>query len=115
MEMIEQGFYQAVKLGRGDALRVSPEVLLRGEIWTGNEALRMGLIDELGSRSQAIERAAHMARIDHYQVADLLDRAGLPRIAKLSSFQVPEGTIALYPNEPGLYLLYLPPRDRRLP
>jgi len=115
MEMIKQGFYQAVELGRGDALRVGPEVLLRGEIWTGNEALRMGLIDELGSRSWAIERAAHMARIDHYRVADLLDLAGLPRIAKLSLLQVPEGTIALYPNEPGLYLLYLPPHDRRLP
>jgi protease-4 len=115
MEMIKQGFYQAVKLGRGDALRVGPEVLLRGEVWAGNEALRMGLLDELGSRSQAIERAARMARIDHYRVADLRDLAGLPRIEKFAFLQIPQGTIALYPNEPGLYLLYMPPRDRRLP
>ena len=115
MEMIKQGFYQAVKLGRGDKLRVGPEVLLRGEIWSGTEALRMGLIDELGSRSQAIERAAQMARIDHYQVADLRSLAGLPPARGLPLLEMPEETIPLYPHEPGLYLLYVPPRDRRLP
>lgn len=115
MEMIKQGFYQAVKLGRGDKLRAGPEVLLRGEIWSGNETLRMGLIDELGSRSQAIERAAQMARIDHYRVADLRELAGLSGGNKPPLVRMPEGTVALYPDEPGLYLLYMPPHDRRLP
>ena len=78
MDVVKQGFYQAVKLGRGNALRASQEVLLRGQIWPGSEALRLGLVDELGSRSQAIEKAASMAHISHYQVADLRVKAGLP-------------------------------------
>jgi ClpP class serine protease len=75
----------------------------------------MGLIDELGSRSQAIEKAAQMARVDHYQVADLHGLAGLPPAQGLPLLEMPEQAIPLYPHEPGLYLLYVPPRDRRLP
>ncbi len=109
MEMIKQGFYQAVVLGRGDRLKIGPETLLRGEIWPGSEALRLGLIDELGSESAAIEKAAQLARIRHYEVADLRDLAGIQTIYFPFFFQSPEGVTMPYPNEPGIYLLYVPP------
>ena len=35
MDVLKQGFYQVVKLGRGNALRASPDVLLRGQISAG--------------------------------------------------------------------------------
>jgi protease-4 len=115
-EMMKQGFYQAVKLGRGAALHIEPEVLLTGQIWPGSEALRLGLIDELGSQSQAIDKAAQLGRVSHYQVADLRELAGLPEVSDLLFFlQTSEAVSTPYPREPGLYMLYVPPRERRLP
>lgn len=116
LETIKQGFFQAVKLGRGAALRVEPEVLLRGEIWLGTDALRMGLVDELGAQSRAVEKAAQLGRLPQYRVADLRELAGLPIVSEdLFFIQSPDGKTTSYPREPGLYLLYVPPAERRLP
>jgi protease-4 len=109
MEMIKQGFYQAVRLGRGDRLKVGPEIVLRGQIWPGSEALRLGLIDALGAESDAVAKAASLARVSHYQVADLRDLAGVENTAASFFIQSPEGITMPYPKEPGLYLLYIPP------
>ncbi len=115
LETIKQGFLQAVKLGRGAALRVEPEVLLRGEIWLGTDALRMGLVDELGTQSRAVEKAAQLSRLPQYRVADLRELAGLPIVSEdLFFIQSPDGKNTSYPREPGLYLLYVPPAERRL-
>ena len=51
-EMIKQGFFQAVKLGRGNRLKIGPDVLLRGQIWPATEAYQYGLVDQLGSESK---------------------------------------------------------------
>jgi protease-4 len=110
MEAIKQAFLQAVQLGRGDRLQVGPERLLTGEIWLGTEAQRMGLVDEIGSVSQAVERAAGLARIAHYQVADLRQLAQLPAALPYYFFyETPEGRLTPYPRQPGIYLLYVPP------
>jgi protease-4 len=109
LEMIKRGFYEAVRLGRGDRLQVGPEVVLRGQVWPGSEALAMGLIDALGAESEAAAKAAELARVRHYQVADLFDLAGLTRSSGVFFFQSPEGITLPYPTEPGLYLLYVPP------
>ncbi|MEW6716424.1 MAG: S49 family peptidase [Chloroflexota bacterium] len=111
MEMIKQGFYQAVKLGRGDNLKIGPEVLLRGEIWPGSEALRLGLIDAIGTETEAIKKAAEMALVSHYQVADLRDLAGIESVYYYYPFYytTEEGITTSYPAESGLYLLYIPP------
>jgi len=109
MEMIKQGFYQAVRLGRGGRLEVGPETILRGQIWPGSEALRMGLIDALGAESDAVAKAAELARVGHYQAADLYDLAGVQSSSSAFFYQSPEGITMPYPKEPGLYLLYIPP------
>ncbi|MBA4380403.1 MAG: hypothetical protein C0393_06985 [Anaerolinea sp.] len=109
MEMIKQSFYQAVRLGRGDRLQVGPEIILRGQIWPGSEALRMGLIDALGSESEAVEKAANLARVANYQTADLRELAGIQTTYSPFFFQSPEGISMPYPKEPGIYLLYIPP------
>jgi protease-4 len=110
MEAIKQAFLQAVQRGRGDRLKVGPERLLTGEIWLGTEALRMGLIDEIGSVSQAVERAAELARVAHYQAVDLRQLAELPPAFPYFFFyETPEGALTPYPRQPGIYLLYVPP------
>lgn len=110
MEAIKQAFLQAVQLGRGDRLQVGPERLLTGEIWLGTEALGMGLVDEIGSVTQAVERAADLARVAHYRATDLRELADLPpTLTYLFFYETPEGVLTPYPREPGIYLLYVPP------
>ena len=109
MEMIKQDFYQAVKLGRGDRLLVGPEVILTGRIWPGSEALRIGLIDSLGSQSVAISTAARLARISNYRVTDLAGLVGIQASSSGFFAQSPDGVTLPYPNQTGIYLLYIPP------
>ena len=116
MEAIKQAFYEAVSLGRGDALQIGAETLLRGEIWLGGEAMRLGLVDELGSVSQAIQYAAEMAQIANYEVENLREPAGLPPELFFPFFmETAEGAQTPYPRQPGLYLLWVPPTDGAAP
>lgn len=110
MEMIKQGFYQAVKLGRGSRLKVGPDVILTGRIWPGSEALRLGLIDALGSPADAVEKAAQLANVGNYQVSDLSEAVYAQSLNSTSFlYQTKDGITLNYPTAPGLYLLYVPP------
>jgi protease-4 len=110
IEMIKQGFFNAVKTGRGDRLKAGPEVVLSGQIWPGTEALRYGLIDELGTQSDAVEKAASLAHISNYQTVNLADLSITPAPIPSNFFATsPEGKILPYPKEGGVYLLYIPP------
>jgi len=109
LEMIKMGFYQAVLLGRGDRLKIDPQMLLSGRIWPGTEALRAGLIDALGSQTDAFDKAAHLANVGHYQVADLAPLAGTAYSSSAFFYQTQQGITLPYPKQPGMYLLYIPP------
>ena len=71
LEMIRQEFVEAVTSQRGDRLRLSEEELSRAELYAGVEGLRYGLIDDIGTRTAAIEKAASLANIRNYEVVDL--------------------------------------------
>ncbi|MBI5296351.1 MAG: S49 family peptidase [Chloroflexi bacterium] len=110
IEMIKEVFYEAVDLGRGDALKVGPEVILRGQLWTGAAAVDMGIIDAIGTESDAVAKAAEMAHLRNYETADLYDLAGLQVDLAGLFFQTDsEGLSLPYPRQPGLYLLFIPP------
>jgi len=116
LEAIKQAFYQAVSLGRGDALQIGPETLLRGEVWLGGEAQQLGLVDELGSVSQAIEHAAERAKIANYRTVNLREPAGLsPEILFPFFMETTEGGLTPYPRQPGMYLLWIPPTNGAQP
>ena len=111
MEMLKQGFYHAVLIGRGSRLKAPETVILRGQVYTGSDAVRMGLIDELGSISQAYDKAAQMAHIAHYEVLDLKKPSGvLPPASTVSAFfqTTKDGVTLSVPKDPGIYLLYVP-------
>ncbi len=109
MEMVKQGFYQAVTLGRGDRLTVGPDVVLTGRIWLGSEAQRIGLIDAIGPQSNALTKAALLAHIGNYKVADLAELAGIQSSSSSVFAKNPDGVTLLYPNQTGIFLLYIPP------
>jgi protease-4 len=111
MELMKQGFLNAVKLGRESRLKINDEQLLRGQIWPGAVALKLGLVDELGSQSRAIERAAQLAHISHYGIIDLRDASGLPDESTYYPAYLSTGSspsTRSFPSDPGFYYLYIP-------
>src|SRR5690606_29819501 len=40
----------------------------QGRVWSGKQALELGLVDELGGMNQALKEAARLAKIDTYRV-----------------------------------------------
>ncbi|MBI5253594.1 MAG: S49 family peptidase, partial [Euryarchaeota archaeon] len=79
--MVGESFQQAVLLQRKDKLKMSKEELARGEIYIGTLGHRYGLIDEIGSTSDAIEKAAELAGIANYKVIDIAKEMNLTRAA----------------------------------
>ena len=71
IELTKLTFLESVYSQRGDRLQVEREVLASGEIYMGMQAVRGGLIDDLGSSSEAIAKAAEMAHLARYEVLDV--------------------------------------------
>jgi protease-4 len=70
LEMVRQEFVDVVRSQRENQLQLSEEELSQGEIHVGVEALRFGLIDEIGTRTAAIEKAASLASLRNYEVVE---------------------------------------------
>lgn len=109
VEMIKQGFFEAVTLGRGDKLTAGPETTFSGQIWVGSEAIRLGIADALGGEAEAATKAAELAKIANYEVTDLASLAGVNTFTGFFFMQGEDGITLPYPNEAGTYLLYIPP------
>lgn len=107
-DMIKEGFFQAVMLGRGDRIKASPEVIVSGRIWLGSESVRLGIADQLGTEKDAIEKAAELAGVAHYKATDLHGLAGIEDRYSTFFIQSPEGVTLPYPSEPGMYMLFIP-------
>jgi protease-4 len=71
LEMVRQEFVVAVTSQRGDRLKLSEAELSRAELYRGVESLRYGLIDDIGTSTAAIEKAASLAHIRNYEVVKL--------------------------------------------
>jgi protease-4 len=71
IESIKQEFLATVISQRGARLKISDIELSQGLAYSGRESLNFGLIDALGSQTEAIENAAKQAGISHYEVIDL--------------------------------------------
>lgn len=109
IEMVKQGFFEAVNLGRGDKLTGDPAEIFSGKIWVGTDALHLGIIDAIGGEAEAQAKAAELAKVANYKVLDLREPAGVQDFASPFFFQSDDGMIYPYPNEAGVYLLYIPP------
>ncbi len=71
VEMLRQEFVSAVMSQRGDRLKLSDKELSLAELYPGVEGLRYGLIDDIGTVTAAIEKAASLAGIRNYEVEKL--------------------------------------------
>jgi len=76
LDLLYADFRDSVVAERSAApnpLKLSPDEVATGEIWVGLEAKQFGLVDEIGSSLDAIERAAALANVKNYQVVDVRD------------------------------------------
>jgi protease IV len=107
-DMIKEGFFQAVTLGRGDRIKVGPEVVLSGQIWIGTEAVRIGIADALGTERDAFNKAAELAQVANYKAIDLHELIYSENSSSSFFLKSPEGVTLPYPTEPGIYMLFIP-------
>jgi len=63
-------FTNRVATGRGMSQEAVHEVS-QGRVWTGVDALNIGLVDELGGLDLALIRAAEAANLDQYKIKEL--------------------------------------------
>jgi protease-4 len=74
LDQVHEHFIRAVKEGRGDRLKDQPD-LFSGLIWTGEEAIKLGLADAYGSTQYvAREIVKHEDIVDFSNKDLLLDR-----------------------------------------
>jgi protease-4 len=74
LDNIHQQFIDAVKKGRGDRIKDDKQ-LFSGLIWTGEESLKLGLVDELGSAGYVAREVIGAEDIVEYTVTeDLFER-----------------------------------------
>ncbi len=71
---IHQQFIDVVKKGRGNKLKDDP-LLFSGYVWTGEQAIKMGLVDKLGSTSYVAREVIGAEEIKDFTVSEgVLDR-----------------------------------------
>jgi protease-4 len=113
MEVLKDTFLTAILAQREDRLKVGPEILSRGEIYLGLQAEKMGLIDQVGSKGDAVEAAAKLAMLRNYEVVDRTPE--LPEEEILFEYKIRQGitaaTVAAPPKQfpPGFYFRYVEP------
>ena len=67
VENIYTTFLSRVAEGRGKTTDEIHEVA-QGRVWTGSDALGLGLVDEIGGLYDAVEKAASLAGVEEYRV-----------------------------------------------
>lgn len=67
IEATYQTFLTRVAEGRNISMERA-DSLAQGRVWSGSEALKIGLVDQLGGLEDAIEEAANLAEISSYSI-----------------------------------------------
>jgi ClpP class serine protease len=63
-------------LPKGEKSRASG-LYAQGRVWAGSEALKLGLVDRIGSLDDAINEAAVLAKVKTYKTQTTLNIKGL--------------------------------------
>ena len=70
IEKVYSEFVNKVADGRGMTFEVVDEIA-QGRVWSGSDAIKIGLVDELGGLTDAINEAARLANIENYRTKEL--------------------------------------------
>jgi ClpP class serine protease len=109
----------AERSGAPNPLTISPGQLATGEIWTGIEGIEYGLVDQLGSKLDAIDRVVELTGLAKYDVVDIRDEylASLEGSSYTSALKLyealeePQARFGMTPQDtrwPSVYSIYIP-------
>ncbi len=73
-ERSKEAFVKTVFAQRGDRLKISPQELAEARLYQGMDGVRLGLVDAIGSETDAIEKAASLAGISNYELVDVNEK-----------------------------------------
>lgn len=65
LDQVHQQFIKAIKNGRGDRLKETPD-MFSGLVWTGEESIKLGLADDIGSDDYVAETVIGEKKIRNY-------------------------------------------------
>ena len=71
IDVIKDRFAKMVMHERGDRIRITEAQLLEGNLYAGQDAVSLGLVDEIGVTGDAVEKAAELAGIGRYNLVDV--------------------------------------------
>jgi protease-4 len=75
LKQVHAQFIKAVKEGRGDRLKGDEDVLFSGLVWSGEEGLKLGIIDGFGSTASIARDVVKQEKmIDYTATTDLVER-----------------------------------------
>ncbi|MFQ5976243.1 MAG: S49 family peptidase [Candidatus Hydrothermarchaeales archaeon] len=104
-EEIKESFVRAVMTQRGDKLKMTKARLSQAEIFVGMDAIKLGLIDEIGSNEDAYDRGAELAGIRNYKLLNINDELGIS-LTQLPVFMVNESVLNETNTVPVHYFIY---------
>ena len=99
LKQVHQQFIDVVKAGRGDKLKDNDK-LFSGFVWSGEEAVKLGLVDELGSSSYVAREIIKAEDIVDYTpkpslLEKLVDRLGI-KVASTLADMVMQNSLSLH-------------------
>ncbi|MDE2837180.1 MAG: S49 family peptidase [Chloroflexota bacterium] len=71
VDQLKSAFAQTVISERGERLRISRDELVEARIYSGLDAVRLGLADDIGSDRDAIQKAGELAGVSNYGLVDV--------------------------------------------
>ena len=71
LDLLKEAFVLMVVQERGDKLKITPEQVGEGKLYTGVEAVSLGLVDEIGSDTEAMAKVAELAGISNYGLVNV--------------------------------------------
>lgn len=71
VDQLKSAFAQIVISERAGRLHISEDELVQGRIYTGLDAVKLGLVDEIGGESDAFRKAAELAGLSRYDTVDV--------------------------------------------
>jgi protease-4 len=79
MEFVFDQFKQRVMMGREGKI-MNIDAIATGRVYTGEEGIKLGLVDRIGTLADAVDKAAEAAKIKSYDVVHYPEARTLPEI-----------------------------------
>lgn len=92
IERIYERFVERVAASRKMKLE-SVDAISGGRVWTGQQALDNGLVDELGGLYEAVKKARELAKVSENTPMGIVHKAGKPLAAQVAEQADPAATI----------------------